>query len=110
MSWRIQAVEHRKCVTGPAGAHLGLQDRILQNHTRIENAHEVRKKLSIFIMYRSPANFYFSFFPVEALPNSWMLLVKKAVFELVEQFYHATKIANVANAVSLCVDQPKQTK
>jgi len=39
-----------------------------------------------------------------------MLLVKKAVFELVEQFYHATKIANVANAVSLCVDQPKQTK
>ena len=44
MSCRIRAADHRKCVTGPAGAHYGLQDRILQNYTRIENAHEVRKK------------------------------------------------------------------
>ena len=31
---------------------------------------------------------------------------KKAVFELVQQFCHATEIANVANAVSACADQP----
>jgi len=29
-----------------------------------------------------------------------------AVFELVQQFYHATEIGNVANAVSACNDQP----
>jgi len=44
MSCRIRTVEHRKCVAGPSGAHSGLQDRILQNYTRMENAHEVRKK------------------------------------------------------------------
>jgi len=44
MSCRMRAVENRKCVAGPSGAHPGLQDRILQNYTRMENAHEVRKK------------------------------------------------------------------
>jgi len=57
MSCRIRAVEHRKCVAGPAGAHPALQDRILQNCTRIENTHEVCKKTSHFFMHRSPANF-----------------------------------------------------
>jgi len=33
-------------------------------------------------------------------------MLKKAVFELVQQFYHATEIANVASAVSACADQP----
>jgi len=33
-------------------------------------------------------------------------MLKKAVFELVEQFYHATEIGNVAIAVSACADQP----
>jgi len=28
------------------------------------------------------------------------------VFELVQQFYHATEIGNVAIAVSVCADQP----
>jgi len=32
-------------------------------------------------------------------------MLKKAVFVLVQQ-YHATEIANAANAVSACVDQP----
>jgi len=33
------------------------------------------------------------------------------VFELVQQFYHATETAgNLANAVSACADQPQQTK
>jgi len=44
MSCRIQAVEHRKRAAGLSDAHLGLQDRILLNYTRIENAHKVRKK------------------------------------------------------------------
>jgi len=33
-------------------------------------------------------------------------MFQKALFELVQQFYHATKIANVAIAVSACADQP----
>jgi len=47
---RIRAVEHRKRAAGLAGAHPGLQDRILLNHTRIENAHEVRKKTFNFLL------------------------------------------------------------
>ena len=50
MSCRIRAVEHRKCAAGPAGAHPGLQDRILLNYTRIENAHEMRKKTFNFLL------------------------------------------------------------
>ena len=57
MSCRIRAVEHRKCATGLTGAHLGLQDRILLNYTRTENAHKVRNKTFVFfVMHRSPAN------------------------------------------------------
>ena len=56
MSRRIRVVAHRKCAAGLSDAHPGLQDRILQNYTRMENAHEVRKKTFISIMYRSPAN------------------------------------------------------
>jgi len=33
-------------------------------------------------------------------------MLKKAVFKLVQQFYHATEISNVADAVSACADQP----
>jgi len=29
-----------------------------------------------------------------------------AIFELVQQFYHATEIDNLANTVSACSDQP----
>jgi len=48
MSHRIRAVEHRKCEAGLFRAHPGLQDRILLNYTRIENAHKVRKKTFVF--------------------------------------------------------------
>jgi len=48
MSCRIGAVEQRISSAGLAGAHPRLQDRILLNYTRIENAHNVRKKFSIF--------------------------------------------------------------
>jgi len=41
--------------------------------------------------YQMPKRFYFN---------------KSAVFELAQWFHHATKIGNVANAVSTCADQP----
>jgi len=37
-------------------------------------------------------------------------MLKKAVVELVQQFYHATEMANGANALSACADQLLQTK
>jgi len=33
-------------------------------------------------------------------------MLKTVIFERVQQFYHATEIGNVANAVSACADQP----
>jgi len=37
-------------------------------------------------------------------------MLTTAVFELMQQFYHATEVGNIANAVSACADQPQQTK
>jgi len=37
-------------------------------------------------------------------------MLTTAVFELVQQFHHATETANVADAVSTCAAQPQQTK
>jgi len=51
MSRRMRAVEHRKCAAGLAGAHHGLQDRILLNYTRIENAHIAHKKTFDFLLF-----------------------------------------------------------
>jgi len=47
----IRAVEHRKCATRLDDAHPGLQDGILLNCTRIENAHKVRKKTFDFLLF-----------------------------------------------------------
>jgi len=33
-------------------------------------------------------------------------MLTAAIFELVQQFHHATEIGNVANVVSACADQP----
>jgi len=33
-------------------------------------------------------------------------MLKKVNFELMQQFYHATEIGNVAFAISACADQP----
>ena len=107
VSCRIRAVEHRKCVAGLASAHPGLQDRILQNYTRIENAYEVRKKTFNFLLcieVQQTFSFPSSLLRHYQIPECFY--VKKNVFELVQQFYHATEIANVANAVSACADQP----
>jgi len=37
-------------------------------------------------------------------------MLTTAVFELVQQFYHATEIGNLANVVSVYAAQPKQAK
>ena len=37
-------------------------------------------------------------------------MLTTAVFEIVQQLYHAAGIRNLANAVSPCADQPQQTK
>jgi len=58
---RIRAVEHRTCVVGPAGAHPSLQDRVLQNCTRIANALEVIKKTFNFLCIEVQQNFSFPF-------------------------------------------------
>ena len=53
-SRQIRAVEHWRCAAGLTGAHPGLQDRILLNHTRIENVDKVGKTFLFFVMHRSP--------------------------------------------------------
>ena len=88
MSCRIRAVEHRK-------------------YTRIENAHEVRTKTFNFLLcieVQQTFSFHFSLLRHNQIPECFH--VKKALFELVQQFYHATEIASVAIAVSTCADQP----
>ena len=93
ISCRIRAVEHRKCVAGPADAHPGLQDWILQNYSRIENAHEVRKTTFNFLLcieVQQMFSFHFSYWDIINFLNASMS--KKALFELVQQFYHATEL------------------
>jgi len=63
MSCRTRAVKHRKCAAGLSGAHPDLQDRILLNYTRIENAHKVSKKTFKFLLFievQQTFNFPFS--------------------------------------------------
>jgi len=81
MSYRMRAVEHRKCVAEPAGAHPGLQDRILLYYTRIEDAHEVRKKtfnFSLCIDVQQIFSFPFSLLRHYQIPEC--LYVKKSCF------------------------------
>jgi len=107
MSCRIRAVKQRKSATGLAGAHPGLQDRILLNCTRIENPHKVRKKtfdFFLFIEVQQTFRFPFPFWDTTKCLNAFMLTT--TVFELVQQFYHATEIGDVASGVSACADQP----
>ena len=73
MSCRVRAVEPIKCAAELAGAHPGLQDRILLNYT-IENAHKVRKKTFVFLLFMEVQQIQFSFFSAETLSNARMLL------------------------------------
>jgi len=82
MSCRIRAVEHR-CLAALAGAHPGLQDRILPNYTRIENAHKVCRKTCNFLLcieVQQSLRFPFSMLRHYQMDAS---VLKTAVFELV---------------------------
>ena len=107
MSRRIGAIEHRKCAAGLSGAHPSLQDRILLNYTRIKNALKVLRKtfnFSLCLEVQHTFSFLFPCWDIIKCLNASML--KSAVFELVQQFYHATEIDNVAKTVSARADQP----
>jgi len=59
-------------VVGLAGAYPGLQDGILQNYTRIENAHEERKKTFNFLLcieVQQTFSFHFSLLRDYQLPE-----------------------------------------
>jgi len=109
MSCRIRAVEHRKSAGGLVGVHPGLKNRILLNYTRIENAHEVRKKIFDFLLFiEIQQTFSFSFSPLRHNKCLNASMLTTGVFEFVQQFYHATEIGrpNAANTVRACADQP----
>ena len=103
----IRAVEHRKCAAGVSNAHPDLQNPILLNCTWIENAHKVRKKtLDFLLCIEVQSKFLVFLFPCwDVIKCLIASMLTTAVFELVQQFYHATEIANVANAVSTCTAQ-----
>ena len=66
------------------------------------------RKLSFFSVYievqqTSTVVFLFPSWDIIKWLNASILTT--AVFELVQQFYHATETGNVANAVSVCADQ-----
>ena len=106
MSYRIRAVEHRRCAAGLADAHPGLQDRILLNYTRIENAHKVRKNTFAFLLCtKIQRSFSFPFSLLRHYQMSECFCLNKYYFyELVRQFYNVTEIGNVAKAASACAD------
>jgi len=59
---RLRAVKHRKSAAGLAGAHPGLQGRILLNYTRKEKPHKIRKKTLDFLLFtKVQQTFCFSF-------------------------------------------------
>jgi len=83
MSCRIRAVEHCKCAAGLSNTHPGLQDRILLNYTRIENAHKVCKKTFHFLLcidVQQTLIFLFPCWDVTNCLNAFMLTI--AVFDL----------------------------
>jgi len=79
---------------------------VLLNCTRIENAHKILKKTRFLLCtYMSSKLFVFLLPCLDIIKCLNTSLLKTAVFELVQQFYHATETVNVANAVSACADQ-----
>ena len=82
MSCRIRAVEHRKGAAGHAGAPRFARSNLAKLHKNWECTQSTQVNFLFFVMYRSPANFLFSFFPTETLSNSWKLLqyVEKSCF------------------------------
>ena len=63
-------------------------------------------KFSFFYVWKSSILLVFLFVCCDIIKCLNASMSTTAVFELVEQFYHATEIGNVANGVSACADQP----
>ena len=67
-------------------------------YTRIENVHKVRKKTFNFLLcieVQQIFSFPFSLLRHYQMPECFY--VKNCCFELVQQFYHATEIGNIAD-------------
>ena len=98
MSCRSQGVEHRKCSAGLSNAYPSLQDEILLNYARIENAHKVSNKTFNFLLCIEVQQIFC--FPFSLLRRYQMpecFYVNNCGFELVQQFYYGTEIGNVGN-------------
>ena len=67
---------------------------------------ECGRKLSIFCYVKKSSKLLVFLFLLRHFHTPECFYIKTAVFELVQQIYHATEIDNVANAVSACADQP----
>ena len=80
MSCSIQSVEHRKCAAGLAGAHPGLQDWILLNYTRVENAHNLRKKTFNFCYVQKSSKLLVFLFPFWDIMKCMNISVLKTAF------------------------------
>ena len=71
-----------------------------------ECAWSTQENFQVFVMYRSPEYLVFLFPCWDIMKCVNVSTLTTAVFELVQQFYHATEFGNVANTVSACADQP----
>ena len=80
ISCSIQAVQHRKCAAGLAGAHHGLQDLILLNYTRVENAHNLRKKTFHFCYVQNSSKLLVFLFPFWDIIKCMNISVLKTAF------------------------------
>ena len=109
MSRQIRAAVHR-CVAGLAGAHHGLQDRILLTTQELWMRIKYARKLVLLLCVEIQQTFIFLHPCWGIIKCLIAFMLTTAVFELVQQFYHATEIGDVANAVNACSDQPQQTK
>jgi len=69
--------------------------------------HEVHKKtLNFLLCIEVQQTFSFPFSLLRHYQIHECFYAKKYVFELVQQFYYAIEITNVANALGACADQP----
>jgi len=65
------------------------------NYTRIENAHQVRKKTFDFLLCVKVQQILVSFYLLRRYQMPECFYVNNCCFELVQQFYHGTESGNV---------------
>ena len=94
-------------------AHHGLQDRILLNITRIENAHKVHMKTFVFVLYMEVQTFSFLFSLLRRYKMPECFYVNNSCFwarATVLSWYRNWYSKFATNAISASADQPLQTK